>query len=331
MDTKLAQAIHHLHNGQRAEARAILKEVLQVNPHNETTWMWMVEALDTPGARLRALEACLRYLPNSKMAQEGLVKFRQELTAGTHLPPPASLYAGHLPAKAFPAAQPHRRTFSLESFLLTLLVISLLGVGILAFLAFFPHGPQSVTSDQALDPWPEPVQRKAYYAEPFTIPDNGFEWTITPLAEYEVTARVLGKRSYTHEFWDQRAKLSPYDLALGWGALSDQAVDQWITWEQQGRWYYYYWTEDSPYDGWEIGAQSANTHVIPASTNILSALDKVKNNDLIYLEGYLVNVSATIGDYTWRANTSLSRTDSGDGACEQLYVARMIWNGQAYR
>lgn len=66
--------------------------------------------------------------------------------------------------------------------------------------------------------------------------------TITPLAEYSIEARVLGKKEYS----DQGAFLSPMDLALGWGEMSDEGVLQHLDIRQSGRWYYYSWEASPP-------------------------------------------------------------------------------------
>jgi len=47
----------------------------------------------------------------------------------------------------------------------------------------------------------------------------GFQFT--PVAYFELEARVLSKRLYRY---DAAAAISPVDLALGWGRMSDTAV-----------------------------------------------------------------------------------------------------------
>jgi hypothetical protein len=86
----------------------------------------------------------------------------------------------------------------------------------------------------------------------------------------------------------------------------------------------------TPYSGSEIGLHSANTHIISANSNITAVLDEVQINDIIYLEGYLVNVITEIEGTTWFVDTSLTRRDTGDGGCEQLYVTKIIWNEHEY-
>lgn len=45
-------------------------------------------------------------------------------------------------------------------------------------------------------------------------------YTITAVASYAIEARVL----HTKRYWARGDDLVPYDVAVGWGAMSDQAV-----------------------------------------------------------------------------------------------------------
>src|SRR5258707_432262 len=46
-------------------------------------------------------------------------------------------------------------------------------------------------------------------------------YTLTALAHFSLTARVLGAERY---YFDHEADLVPVDLALGWGPMSDTSV-----------------------------------------------------------------------------------------------------------
>src|SRR5262249_50486434 len=46
-------------------------------------------------------------------------------------------------------------------------------------------------------------------------------WTLTPRAEYDITARILSREDYS---FDALSDLIPEDLALGWGAMSDNRI-----------------------------------------------------------------------------------------------------------
>lgn len=338
MDEKVRQAIRLIQAGLRDEGKKLLQEALQSNPYDELAWMWLVEALDTAEARRRALEACLHYLPYCEAALRGLENLQHvgPPPAPRHPHPRAISSRPVIPLSAYPGLPlqptpmpPHR--FPMSAFAVVMLSIFLTVVIVGGAYFLIPRHAQGASSVQTLDPSGQPIQYQLTNPRAFTIADNGFKWTVTPKAGYQVTARLLGKYNYSYDPLDLRARLSPYDLALGWGVMGDPKVDQWITWMQRDRWYFADRVSSSPYKELDIGLNSANTHIIPATPNITSAIDRMQINDIIYLEGYLVNVIAKIDGTTWYVDTSLTRDDVGDGGCEQLYLERIIWNGQEYR
>jgi hypothetical protein len=132
-------------------------------------------------------------------------------------------------------------------------------------------------------------------------------------AHIELTARVLSREDYA---WDAEAVLSPTDLALGWGRMSDSAVLAGIDISQSGR--FYYWrTQAWPIPRREIEQSSANMHIIPADAGVRGALKRVRKGQLVHIEGFLVDARRAGG---WHWNTSLTRSDTGAGACELVYV-----------
>jgi hypothetical protein len=116
-------------------------------------------------------------------------------------------------------------------------------------------------------------------------------YLITPLAEYDVTARVLSKKNYA---WDNSAELSPVDFVLGWGIMSDSGLLDTLRISQSGRWFYVYWQNAST-DLNQIMAHSANTHILPANSSVARGVKKVRRNDVIRLRGYLIQATSNNG------------------------------------
>lgn len=154
-----------------------------------------------------------------------------------------------------------------------------------------------------------PIQKKAH-SEPFEF--EGY--TIKPLQNFSLQAKVLSRTNY---FTGKESDLSPMDLALGWGRMSDESILKDIKITQSNRWYY--WRVDSfPIPQKELETHSANMHMIPANDEVKAAMKNAHKGNVIALEGYLV--SATQGSWSW--NSSLSRSDTGNGACELVFVKR---------
>ena len=132
-------------------------------------------------------------------------------------------------------------------------------------------------------------------------------------AHIALTARVLSREDYR---WDAGASLAPMDLALGWGRMSDSAVLARMEIGQSAR--FYYWHVDSfPIPRREIERSSANMHLIPADAGVRRAMERLRRGELVHIEGFLVDASRPDG---WRWRSSLTRDDTGDGACELVYV-----------
>ncbi len=139
--------------------------------------------------------------------------------------------------------------------------------------------------------------------------------TLTPLAGFSIEARVLSRRDYAY---GREADYSPTDLALGWGRMREDAVLAGLDIEQRGRWYHYRWGASSPpIPSREIAMTSANMHLIPADENVAAALARVRKDQRVRIDGWLVELSAADG---WRWRSSLTRDDQGGGACEVIYT-----------
>jgi hypothetical protein len=137
--------------------------------------------------------------------------------------------------------------------------------------------------------------------------------TLTTRAQFDITARVLSRKDYS---WGADAELIPEDLALGWGRMSDSDVLANIDITQSDRFYYWH-VKEFPIPRREIETSSANMHMIPADPGVKRELEQVRQGQVVHIEGFLVDASRTDG---WHWNTSMTRDDTGAGACELVYV-----------
>jgi hypothetical protein len=139
------------------------------------------------------------------------------------------------------------------------------------------------------------------------------EFKLTPRAEYRIEARVLRTERYN---FGTEAELSPIDFAMGWGVMSNSDTLKHFRVTQSARFFTLY-PDEQAIDIKDALLHSANMHLIPSSDRIRRTLLKTRPGHIARLEGYLVNVTRSDGFY-W--NSSLTREDTGAGACELMYV-----------
>jgi len=183
--------------------------------------------------------------------------------------------------------------------------------------------PEATGAGVPIDWSREPVQSKIERAA-FSIDTDEGKVTIRPQAEFEVQGVVAAAERYRV---DGGAFLSPVDLVLTWGKLPEEPFKSQVSYSQMTR--YYFWrTPSADMDLDYIQSHSSNMHMIPASPNVRRALLAVGSGDAVRIRGLLVNVGSDKG-FTW--GSSLSREDSGPGACELIWVEEIQIKSRVYR
>ncbi|MGZ3796745.1 MAG: hypothetical protein ACXVB1_10280 [Pseudobdellovibrionaceae bacterium] len=158
----------------------------------------------------------------------------------------------------------------------------------------------------------EEPQQKALHSAEKPIKYKGL--VLDPLAEYRAQGRVLS----TEHYWiDKMAPIAPIDLALGWGVMSDTKVLKELKIWQEDRFYFYSWQGTSPVEPGLMVRSSANMHLIPSTDYLEKEIKKLRKGQLVLLTGLLVRVNYPDGS---EAKSSLTREDSGAGACEIMWV-----------
>ena len=142
---------------------------------------------------------------------------------------------------------------------------------------------------------------------------------ITPLAGFNIDAKVLSRENYR---FDKVAAVSHVDLAVGWGPLAEDFTAAQFKFRQKKRYGYYRWKVDMPpsLSQEEIVKSFANMHLIPSTISVAHEIAKVKKGDVIHIDGWLVQAKHDNG---WLIKSSLSREDTGVGACEVIWVCNI--------
>ena len=209
--------------------------------------------------------------------------------------------------------------FILSAFLIIFICVSLL----IYKVGNMPQPAEEVSGE--IDVSSEPVQEK-YAGEKFQITIDDTTFTIEPVAGYNGSFLVVGKKYY---YGSPEDKLVPLDLCVVWGKLAEPENLKHITFSiQAGRWCSFSYSGEMVLEGSYIDSHFANIHAIPATENILKALKSVEKKEKIYLEGFLVNI---YHGERCLLRTSLTREDTGSGACEIFYVIKVVIGNAIYQ
>lgn len=180
---------------------------------------------------------------------------------------------------------------------------------VVAFLAYQLVGASEIERPDGVLAPEAPVQETVRDGPSWEIGD----YEVHALARFELDARVLSAERYR---FDREADLAPIDLALGWGPMSANAVIDTLDISQGGR-FFRWWASEPMIAPSEISRHSANMHMVPLDAAVRATLLDARSGSLVHLKGWLVEAKGKDG-WTWRS--SLTRADSGAGACELVLV-----------
>lgn len=165
----------------------------------------------------------------------------------------------------------------------------------------------------------EPLQTKIELRE-FAEKREGISYLIEPLFNYKLYGMVVtyqhsnSWRNITH----RRSKdfINTKDITVIWGYNLGVGDYQQVEFSHGDFTGYY----RLPCDG-SVKFEPAyfsNNHLLAGNTQIEKTFMEAQIGDQIYLEGYLVNYGHTKASGT--RNTSITREDTGNNACEIIYL-----------
>ena len=220
---------------------------------------------------------------------------------------------------------------SFFSFLIACLEILVLFVCILLLITGFTNtitvesNKENIEMD--LSNIPEPQQYNASGGVALEI--NGGTADITYVAEYILSGRVVDVQLYGGS--SVADKLSPKDIGVAWGFLASDESKEKVKWSSSGNRFLYWNIPDGSWYQMNGGKKAitshhSNNHLIPSNDEVSKLIKKIKKDDYVQVKGYLVKIYWTNDEGKWyRWNTSMSRDDDGDGACEIIYVTDVKW------
>lgn len=214
-------------------------------------------------------------------------------------------------------------------YLYFLLVFPLLFIASLIRMATYPNCLLIKSDDLCFDEEDNPVQVMCRHTRPITIEgQDGFQKaTMKFLARYKVKGKVVAMQ----QILDRGSWMSAADVGIAWGKMVEPKVDQYMRYSQRGRFLNYFFKPGLSVSRKYVQLHISNNHILTVSNSMLNVVKNLEVDDDIVFDGYLVELFGTgRRGYKFKWKSSLIRKDTGDGACEVMYVERIWVNGQYY-
>src|SRR5690606_8782050 len=163
----------------------------------------------------------------------------------------------------------------------------------------------------------EPTQSGTTRA-PFTARWNGVEYRVEPQFEYELYGLVVSYRQHDGSSrMHRRANdhLNVADVCVLWGDNArNEHLDEFEFWN--GIFTCNVHTKSTEaWQSFRLDGMS-NNHLISDDADIRERLRDVRIGDQVRIRGQLASYESSAG----KRGTSITRDDTGDGACETIYV-----------
>jgi hypothetical protein len=167
----------------------------------------------------------------------------------------------------------------------------------------------------------DPVQT-AVDLPPFSTRVGGIDYTVRPLYDYEIQGLVVSRHD-TSAWWNwiheaNNDKLNVADLCVVFGENARTGAYRALHFSS-GQFVCY--AEAASDAAWRAFVPEAlsNNHLLTDRNGFTRSLRGVRPGDQVRIRGYLAEYSHNHG-LAFSRGTSTTRTDTGNGACETVYV-----------
>lgn len=192
---------------------------------------------------------------------------------------------------------------------------------ILFFVSYFKtERLTDLNIDPALNHPPLQTPLRSEQIKPFVVRLQGHRYFVTPKFNYKLKGLVVSKsnsqswRNISHAKWGDYFNIG--DLCIVWGEnVKIRDFNDFDFWN--GDWTCYVRTNSSvAWANFKMN-QLSNNHILPATPDVEKQFKSIRIGDQIEFSGELVSYSIDNGP---ERETSISREDTGNGACEVIHV-----------
>jgi len=206
---------------------------------------------------------------------------------------------------------------ALQRYLAVALLLCVVGAGYFSLRAVPLPDPARI--DRAITV-SEPLQ-EASDRRPFTTTITGYTYTLTPRATYAIAGLVVSQHrgDALLNLYHQADPGNIRDVCVVWGEdITNGSYRKVTFWSGEFTCSYSWSGALTPAFNPE---KASNNHLIPADSAVAGRIGAIHVGDQIRMTGLLVDYTVTKdGQEIFTRRTSLTRGDTGNGACEILYV-----------
>ena len=177
--------------------------------------------------------------------------------------------------------------------------------------------PDYFLGDQLEDPVQTPTQQA-----PFWVEAGGQRYRLTPLFDYTLEGVVVSYHNadafsdiWHHDKWQDYINLR--DLCVIWGGNVSSGVYQDMSFKNDSWTCWAYWPDAETAARFDK-TQLSNNHLLVDDESIKRILMSAQPGDQIRVRGMLASYENPANGF--KRGTSTRRDDTGNGACETLYV-----------
>lgn len=188
---------------------------------------------------------------------------------------------------------------------------------ILLLVSFWNRNDLPGSIDYVPDILNEPLQTPTRERS-FDVRFNGIDYRVEPEYEYDITAMVVSFRHHDEDYSRMHRlaqdHLNMLDVCVVWGDNTRARLHDIDFWN--GLFTCNISTRDRvAWASFDMD-QLSNNHLLSDNPRIREQVQQIRIGDQIRVRGFLASYTSPRG----RRGTSTTRTDTGDGACETLYI-----------
>lgn len=164
-----------------------------------------------------------------------------------------------------------------------------------------------------------PLQTDTNQAD-FTFEYHGNEYFVEPVQEYDIAGIIVSHNNISSitDAYHTSKSVDFRDLCVVWGQNAKKDLleqmsfwsEPWTCWTKAN-------TEDAYYRFFDD--ELSNNHLLADRSTVRDTINSARIGDQIRLKGFLVNYGLK-NNRQYERKSSLTRTDTGNGACETVFV-----------